>query len=73
MKTKKKSLELPAEGFARIDPVLNAVGVAKTTLYEMIGQGLFPAPIKLTKRTSVWSVREVRAFIEKLETNGVNA
>jgi len=68
--TTMKEMQLPEEGFVRINQVLNVLGIAKTTLYEGIEAGIFPAPKKLTKRTSVWSVRELREFIEKVEREG---
>lgn len=66
--TKKDFGPMPETGFIRIAHVLHVLGIAKTTLYEGIQKGIFPAPKKLTARTSVWSVEEIRQFI-----NNVNA
>lgn len=63
---------LPETGFIRLGHVLHLLGIAKTTLYEGVSKGIFPAPKKLTSRTSVWSVHEIREFIKKVE-NGANA
>ena len=68
--TKKKREEfgpLPEVGFIRLPHVLHLLGIAKTTLYNNIDKGDFPAPKKLTARTSVWSVKEIRAFINSVE------
>lgn len=70
--TEKKYGPMPETGFIRLGHVLHLLGISKSTLYEGIPKGIFPAPKKLTARTSVWSVHEIRAFIEKVE-NGVNA
>lgn len=69
MNTQKKEQygPLPEVGFIRLPHVLHLLGVAKTTLYSNIQKGIFPAPKKLTSRTSVWSVTEIREFINRVE------
>lgn len=47
----------------RLPEVLGSVGLKKTTVYDMVKRQTFPAPHKLG-RTSVWSEREVQAWIE---------
>lgn len=59
---------LPEVGFIRVDHVLHLLGIAKTTLYEGMANGIFPKPHKLTSRTSVWAVDEIRAFIDKVKS-----
>lgn len=61
---------LPSEGFVRMPQVLAVLGISRTTLYEGVKDGTFPKPKQLTKRTVVWSVRELREFIEKIENSG---
>ena len=68
---KKEYGSMPETGFIRIGHVLHVLGIAKTTLYEGIQKGIFPAPKKLTSRTSVWSVEEIRQFINNV--NNANA
>lgn len=47
--------------------VLEIVPVSKSTLYLMIADNEFPAPIKLGKRSAVWSKKAVNEWIaEKL-------
>lgn len=60
---------MPETGFIRIGHVLHVLGIAKTTLYEGIAKGIFPAPKKLTSRTSVWSVEEIKNFINRVNAN----
>lgn len=70
----KDAYRLPDEGFIRMQQVLMALGgISSSTLYDGIAKGHFPAPKKLTKRTSVWSVREIRALIEKIENGNDHA
>jgi prophage regulatory protein len=44
--------------------------VGKTTIYELVGQGRFPAPFRLPCRASRWSLAEVRAWIAALPRAG---
>lgn len=48
----------------RLPGVLDAVGVKKSTLYEMIRAGKFPAPVRLGLRTVGWHQRDIDAWIE---------
>ena len=43
--------------------VLNKVGLRKSNLYKMIGEGLFPKPIKVG-RASLWIEEEVDAVLK---------
>ena len=62
-----EELELPKEGFARLPAVCKAFGnISKTSLYEGIKDGFFPAPRRLTRRTVAWPVEEIRACIERI-------
>ena len=66
--------ELPQEGFVRLPHLLHLLGgISKTTLYTGIQDGTFPAPRRLTKRTSVWPVEDVRALIERVSAGGAHA
>ena len=44
--------------------VLDRCGIGHTTLYAMIGKGIFPKPISLSPRRVGWSEAEVDAWIE---------
>ena len=63
---------LPEVGFIRLPHVLHVLGIAKTTFYVGIESGIFPKPKKLTARTAVWSVEEIRALIDRINKEGVN-
>jgi len=70
MKTKEKRhaerSDIPEVGFLKIGEVLNFVPVSRSTWYQGIMDGIYPAPIKLGKRSSAWRCADIRALIEKL-------
>ncbi len=39
-------------------------GLARSTIYELIKSGAFPAPVRIGKRAVGWPYREVKAWIE---------
>ena len=70
MKTDRNTTPLPQEGFVRLPQVLHVLGIGKTTFWEGIKTGRFPAPIKLGPRTSVWKVEDIRSLISRIAENG---
>ena len=72
--------ELPETGYLRLpqiignpkaDPPIPAIiPVSKSTFWKGCGSGLYPKPIKLSPRVTVWRVEDIRDFIEK--TSGEN-
>jgi len=56
--------QLPETGFIRLPDVLSLIPVSKSTFYDGIQKGIYPAPIKLSERTSAWRVEEIRQLIE---------
>ena len=67
---------LPETGYLRLpsiigDPKNNIpaiIPVSRSTWWSGCKTGLYPKPIKLSPRVTVWSVESIRSFIEK---NGV--
>ena len=59
---------LPAEGLVRLRTVLQFIPVGKTTWWEGIRAGRYPAPVKIGTRAVAWDVAEIRALIERLST-----
>ena len=54
--------------FLRRPKVEDRTGYSKSTLYSLIAQGKFPAPIKLSPRISVWVEDDVDSWIrERIE------
>lgn len=57
---------LPRSGFVRLPEVLALIPISRSTWYQGISEGRFPAPDKrFGNRISVWSVRDIRALIDK--------
>jgi prophage regulatory protein len=49
--------------FLRIEDVVDRVSLGKTTIYDRVGRGLFPSPIKLSSNISVWVTDEITAWM----------
>lgn len=50
------------EEFLRLRDVIRRIGLSRTTIYRLIGDGRFPAPVKLSERASAWRLGEVQAW-----------
>jgi len=57
---------LPETGFIRLPVVLSIIPISKSSFYAGIKKGLYPAPVKLSERTSAWRVEDIRSLIEKI-------
>jgi prophage regulatory protein len=55
---------MPPDAFLRLPGVMMTVGLGRSTLYDRIKLGRFPAPEKLTAHASGWRVRDIRAWLE---------
>jgi len=54
------------ETYLRVSNVAKKLDVSKSTIYRFVKKGLIPPPIRLSTGTSVWSVSDIDAFIEKM-------
>ena len=45
------------------------VGLSRSTIYYLISQGLFPAPIKLGKRAVGWKVSDIETWVNDREVS----
>ncbi|WP_424991162.1 helix-turn-helix transcriptional regulator [Fluviibacterium sp. S390] len=57
----------PQAGFVRLAQILAPDGpipVSKSTWWQGVKDGRFPAPQKLGPRTTVWKVEDIRALYE---------
>jgi len=59
---------LPETGYMRLPSVLAVVPVSKSTLWNWIAAGRFPAPHHLGPRTTAWEVGQVRAWLAERAT-----
>ena len=70
--SKKKGEEMtypdfPKTGLVRVKQILAPIGpipVSKSTWWAGVKDGRFPQPIKLSPRTTVWRVKDIRALFE---------
>ncbi|MEP1200751.1 helix-turn-helix transcriptional regulator [Tateyamaria sp.] len=51
----------------RRDQVLEITGLAKSTLYRMVQEGRFPAPVKMGPRISGWRMSAIQQWIDDLQ------
>ena len=51
------------ERLLRLPDVQQRVGLGKTQIYKLIHEGLFPGPIKLSKRAVAWPESRVTKWI----------
>jgi prophage regulatory protein len=62
------------EQLLRLPAVLEATGLARSTLYRFVKNGAFPRPIKIGgSRAAVWLRSAVRAWIQERIQAGVAA
>jgi prophage regulatory protein len=50
--------------FGRLPEVQRLVPLSRSRLYELIADGRFPAPIKLSDRASAWDMSEVQRYLD---------
>ena len=51
----------------RLPDVLRRVGLSRSTVYQLAASGRFPAPVRLSPRTSAWRSDDVQAWIDNLQ------
>ncbi len=49
-----------------IKTVSTLLGLSRSSIYGLIKDGFFPAPLKVGERASRWHIDDVDAFIESL-------
>ena len=50
----------------RLPGVMEATGLARSTVWGLIKQGKFPSPYKLSKRAVGWKYSDIANFISSL-------
>ena len=55
----------------RISAVIEATGLAKSTIYSKISVGKFPKPIKLGARAVGWMESDINQWINDCATNSL--
>ena len=55
----------------RLPEVIERVGLSRSTIYDYISQGAFPAPIKIGKRAVAWNETSIIDWLaDKARKNG---
>jgi predicted DNA-binding transcriptional regulator AlpA len=54
---------LPETGFLRLPAVLSLIPIGKTTWWNGVKTGRFPAPVKLGPRITAWRAEDIHAYI----------
>lgn len=57
-------------GFFRLPEVLKIIPVSKSTWWAGIKKGMYPAPVKLSVRTSAWRRNDILELCERLSKAG---
>jgi prophage regulatory protein len=53
------------ERLLRLPEVESMVGLRKSSIYDAMKRGEFPAPVKLSRRAVCWSLSSVQQFISE--------
>ncbi len=62
--------DLPEEGFVRLKQIIGdkttpaIIPISKSSWWAGVKAGRFPQPIKLSKRTTVWKIKDIRKLLE---------
>lgn len=63
-----QNTSLPETGFMRLHQVLALIPVGKSTWWQGVREGRFPAPVKsLGRRITAWRCEDIRSLIEQLK------
>ncbi len=57
------NLHPAADRLIKLDQVMSVVGLGKTLIYRLVGDGAFPKPLKLGSNASRWSESEIFSWI----------
>jgi prophage regulatory protein len=58
---------LPTTGFVRLPAILALIPISKSSWWEGVRLGRFPAPVKLCRRVSAWRAEDIKSLIENPE------
>ena len=61
-------LSLPTTGFLRINDVLRFIPVGRSTFWSCVKSGVYPAPIKISRRCVAWEAEKIHALISNLKS-----
>lgn len=62
---------VPAQRLLRLPEVESLVGLRKSSIYDAIKRGDFPAPVKLSRRAVCWPAAAIDQWIsERIKSGG---
>ena len=50
--------------FIRLPEVINRTGYRRTSIYQKVAEGTFPAPVKLGPRAVAWFSEEIEEWMD---------
>lgn len=59
--------------YLRLPDVLNETGLGKTSIYNLIREGAFPKPIKISSRAVAWREGAIEAWKADREAESANS
>jgi predicted DNA-binding transcriptional regulator AlpA len=62
--------QLPDTANVRLPTVMGLYGVSSATIWRQVRMGTIPQPRKLTPRTTVWKVKDLRDALSREVENG---
>jgi len=65
--------QLPTTGFLRLPQVLELFPVSKSGWWAGVKSGKYPKAVKLSERTTAWSVEDIRGLIARVANDGGQA
>lgn len=63
--SKSELIQLPSTGFLRLAQVLRVFPVGKSSWWQGVRDGRYPASVKLGPRTTAWRAEDIRQLIER--------
>jgi len=61
-----------ADRLVRMPGVMAATGLQRSTIYKLIQQRRFPAPVKISERAVAWRQTDISAWMANLEEAAVS-
>ena len=52
--------------FLKLNKILELIPVSKSTWWNNVNIGLYPAPVKISKRVTAWRVDDIRQLLDQL-------
>lgn len=56
---------ISAERFLKLPEVMLACGKSRTSIYEDMGLGMFPRPVRIGKRAVAWTASSIHAWMQE--------